>query len=141
MSLQRGQLALNLLGTEVTTENAYADDRTHYVAFYSDARGYVSWRCAGVGASGHRDLLSPPCLSPTGSGSTWTTRCRTPQPAPGPAGGSGGRTGSRSSTSGVHRSQVPSATSRAASGMSSSSGEQQCATSRGQRSAPAQLAR
>lgn len=47
MSLQRGQLALNLLETEVTTENAYADDRTHYVAFYSDARGYVSWRCMG----------------------------------------------------------------------------------------------
>lgn len=43
VSLQRGQLALNLLETEVTTENAYADDRTHYVAFYSDARGYVSW--------------------------------------------------------------------------------------------------
>lgn len=42
MSLQRGQLALNVLDTKVTTENAYADDRTHYVAFYSDARGYVS---------------------------------------------------------------------------------------------------
>ncbi|PKU36259.1 laminin subunit alpha-5 [Limosa lapponica baueri] len=39
VSLQRGQLALNLLETEVTTENAYADDRTHYVAFYSDAHG------------------------------------------------------------------------------------------------------
>ncbi|XP_054701379.1 laminin subunit alpha-5 [Grus americana] len=39
VSLQRGQLALNLMETEVTTENAFADDRTHYVAFYSDARG------------------------------------------------------------------------------------------------------
>ncbi|KAM9371956.1 LOW QUALITY PROTEIN: laminin subunit alpha-5 [Phaethornis superciliosus] len=39
VSLQRGQLTLNLLGTEVTTENAYADGRAHYVAFYSDARG------------------------------------------------------------------------------------------------------
>uniref|UniRef100_A0A8C4TQL5 Laminin subunit alpha 5 n=1 Tax=Falco tinnunculus TaxID=100819 RepID=A0A8C4TQL5_FALTI len=41
VSLQRGQLALNLLEAKVTTENAYADGRTHYVAFYSDARGYV----------------------------------------------------------------------------------------------------
>lgn len=49
MSLQRGQLALNLLETEVTTENAYADDRTHYVAFYSDARGYVSRWCMADG--------------------------------------------------------------------------------------------
>ncbi|XP_026718104.1 laminin subunit alpha-5 [Athene cunicularia] len=39
VSLQRGQLALNLLETEITTENTYADDRTHYAAFYSDARG------------------------------------------------------------------------------------------------------
>ncbi|OXB78457.1 UNVERIFIED_CONTAM: hypothetical protein H355_007487 [Colinus virginianus] len=39
VSLQRGQLALNLLETKVTTENIYADDRTHYVAFYSDAQG------------------------------------------------------------------------------------------------------
>lgn len=45
MSLQRGQLALNLLGSEVTTDGAYADGRAHYVAFYSDARGYVS--CCG----------------------------------------------------------------------------------------------
>uniref|UniRef100_A0A8C3LL69 Laminin subunit alpha-5 n=1 Tax=Chrysolophus pictus TaxID=9089 RepID=A0A8C3LL69_CHRPC len=41
VSLQRGQLALNLLETKITTENTYADDRTHYVAFYSDAQGYV----------------------------------------------------------------------------------------------------
>lgn len=47
VSLQRGQLTLNLLETKVTTENAYADDRTHYMAFYSDARGYVSWQCMG----------------------------------------------------------------------------------------------
>uniref|UniRef100_A0A8C3NPG6 Laminin subunit alpha 5 n=1 Tax=Cyanoderma ruficeps TaxID=181631 RepID=A0A8C3NPG6_9PASS len=39
VSLQRGQLALNLLGSEVTTDSAYADGRAHYVAFYSDARG------------------------------------------------------------------------------------------------------
>uniref|UniRef100_A0A8C3D588 Laminin subunit alpha 5 n=1 Tax=Corvus moneduloides TaxID=1196302 RepID=A0A8C3D588_CORMO len=39
VSLQRGQLALNLLGSEVTTDGAYADGRAHYVAFYSDARG------------------------------------------------------------------------------------------------------
>ncbi|XP_030319124.1 laminin subunit alpha-5 isoform X1 [Calypte anna] len=39
VSLQRGQLTLNLLGTEVTTGNVYADGRAHYVAFYSDARG------------------------------------------------------------------------------------------------------
>ncbi|OXB67886.1 hypothetical protein ASZ78_005568 [Callipepla squamata] len=39
VSLQSGQLALNLLETKVTTENIYADDRTHYVAFYSDAQG------------------------------------------------------------------------------------------------------
>uniref|UniRef100_A0A8D2NNY2 Laminin subunit alpha 5 n=1 Tax=Zosterops lateralis melanops TaxID=1220523 RepID=A0A8D2NNY2_ZOSLA len=41
VSLQRGQLALNVLGSEVTTDSAYADGRAHYVAFYSDARGYV----------------------------------------------------------------------------------------------------
>uniref|UniRef100_A0A8C9UHH5 Laminin subunit alpha 5 n=1 Tax=Serinus canaria TaxID=9135 RepID=A0A8C9UHH5_SERCA len=41
VSLQRGHLALNLLGSEVTTDSAYADGRAHYVAFYSDARGYV----------------------------------------------------------------------------------------------------
>ncbi|XP_039575088.1 laminin subunit alpha-5 isoform X1 [Passer montanus] len=39
VSLQRGQLALNLLGSEVTTASAYADGRAHYVAFYSDAHG------------------------------------------------------------------------------------------------------
>uniref|UniRef100_A0A8C9UHG8 Laminin subunit alpha-5 n=1 Tax=Serinus canaria TaxID=9135 RepID=A0A8C9UHG8_SERCA len=39
VSLQRGHLALNLLGSEVTTDSAYADGRAHYVAFYSDARG------------------------------------------------------------------------------------------------------
>uniref|UniRef100_A0A8B9U440 Laminin subunit alpha 5 n=1 Tax=Anas zonorhyncha TaxID=75864 RepID=A0A8B9U440_9AVES len=39
VSLQRGQLALNLLDTKITTENAYADGRAHYVAFYSDSRG------------------------------------------------------------------------------------------------------
>uniref|UniRef100_A0A8C3MQ95 Laminin subunit alpha-5 n=1 Tax=Geospiza parvula TaxID=87175 RepID=A0A8C3MQ95_GEOPR len=39
VSLQRGQLALNLLGSEITTDSAYADGRAHYVAFYSDARG------------------------------------------------------------------------------------------------------
>nr|XP_047930545.1 laminin subunit alpha-5 isoform X4 [Anser cygnoides] len=39
VSLQRGQLALNLLETKITTENAYADGRAHYVAFYSDSRG------------------------------------------------------------------------------------------------------
>ncbi|XP_010157177.1 PREDICTED: laminin subunit alpha-5-like, partial [Eurypyga helias] len=39
VSLQRGQLTLNLLETEVVTGNAFADNRTHYVAFYSDARG------------------------------------------------------------------------------------------------------
>ncbi|RMB95824.1 hypothetical protein DUI87_27938 [Hirundo rustica rustica] len=39
VSLQRGQLALSLLGSEVTTDGAYADGRAHYVAFYSDARG------------------------------------------------------------------------------------------------------
>ena len=69
MSLQRGQLALSLLETEVTTENAYADDRTHYVAFYSDARGYVSWQCIGDGV-------------PAGRG---TCSARAPHPLQGPA--------------------------------------------------------
>ncbi|XP_057256839.1 laminin subunit alpha-5 isoform X1 [Pezoporus wallicus] len=53
VSLQRGQLALNLLETEVTTANAYADDRTHYVAFYSDTRGirlYVDDELQSTGA-------------------------------------------------------------------------------------------
>lgn len=64
MSLQRGQLALNLLATEVTTQNIYADGRTHYVAFYSDTRGYVSWWYTGTGhhwAQGpaHATLLTP----------------------------------------------------------------------------------
>lgn len=49
MSLERGQLALSLLGSKVTTDSAFADGRAHYVAFYSDAHGYVScWGCAGV---------------------------------------------------------------------------------------------
>lgn len=61
VSLQRGQLALNLLETKVTTENTYADDRTHYVAFYSDAQGYVSW--GRMGAEGPAAL--GPCSSCT----------------------------------------------------------------------------
>lgn len=64
MSLQRGQLALNLLETEVTTENAYADDRAHYVAFYSDARGYVSWRCTGDGMPMAMGTCSAPAAHP-----------------------------------------------------------------------------
>lgn len=55
------------------------------------------------------------------------------------AGGSDARTGSRSSSLGVHRSWVPSATSLAASGMSLSSGEHFCANSGEQGSAPSHL--
>ncbi|NWI21159.1 LAMA5 protein, partial [Crypturellus soui] len=39
VSLAGGQLALTMLGAELTTKDTYADGRTHYVAFYSDAHG------------------------------------------------------------------------------------------------------
>ncbi|XP_053250423.1 laminin subunit alpha-5 isoform X2 [Podarcis raffonei] len=39
VSLQNGRVAVNVLSTELTTKNAYADDTSHYVAIYSDSAG------------------------------------------------------------------------------------------------------
>ncbi|XP_067324319.1 laminin subunit alpha-5 isoform X1 [Anolis sagrei] len=39
VSLQNGRVAVNVLTTELTTKNVYADDTSHYVAIYSDSSG------------------------------------------------------------------------------------------------------
>ncbi|KAH0619227.1 hypothetical protein JD844_019053 [Phrynosoma platyrhinos] len=39
VSLQNGRVAVSLLTTELTTKNAYADDKSHYIAIYSDSSG------------------------------------------------------------------------------------------------------
>ncbi|KAM6455807.1 laminin subunit alpha-5 isoform 2-T2 [Liasis olivaceus] len=39
LSLQDGHVALDVLSTELTTKNAYADDTSHYVAVYSNSAG------------------------------------------------------------------------------------------------------
>ena len=56
-----GPAGLEPAGNKSHTENTYADDRTHYVAFYSDAQGYVSW--GRMGAEGPAAL--GPCSSCT----------------------------------------------------------------------------
>ncbi|XP_042318376.1 laminin subunit alpha-5, partial [Sceloporus undulatus] len=39
VSLQNGRVAVSLLTTELTTKNAYADDKSHYIVIYSDSSG------------------------------------------------------------------------------------------------------
>ncbi|KAL8179594.1 UNVERIFIED_CONTAM: hypothetical protein K2H54_069335 [Gekko kuhli] len=59
VSLKNGRVAVNVLTTELTTKNAYADDTSHYVAIYSDSAGvrvYIDDQLQGTqpGADRHR---------------------------------------------------------------------------------------
>uniref|UniRef100_A0A670Y1P9 Laminin subunit alpha 5 n=1 Tax=Pseudonaja textilis TaxID=8673 RepID=A0A670Y1P9_PSETE len=58
VSLQDGRVAVNVLSTELTTKNAYADDTSHYVAIYSDSAGvrmYVDDQLQGSKAGLNRE--------------------------------------------------------------------------------------
>ncbi|KAG8131640.1 hypothetical protein E2320_009551 [Naja naja] len=58
VSLQDGRVAVNVLSTELTTQNAYADDTSHYVAIYSDSAGvrmYVDDQLQGSTAGLNRE--------------------------------------------------------------------------------------
>ncbi|XP_054836339.1 laminin subunit alpha-5 [Eublepharis macularius] len=59
VTLKNGRVAVNVLTTELTTKNAYADDTSHYVAIYSDSTGvrlYIDDQLQGTkqGADRHR---------------------------------------------------------------------------------------